>query len=199
MRFQSWCCSPTSLHWSPASAQWLHSGKLPATYHHLLPACRGLVTQLPASAICSWIIVKGNKYPGTTKRPFWSLFFSDFTTYWPHKHSACYLINLITDFTKSTLLGTMSILWNLRQTTYNITFVHAFSATIFVYDEREIQTALSSISCRELKICRDASTSAGDKDKWISSHCTPSEKQGPCTRDLEKSEEECQSSMIQTF
>lgn len=57
------------------SIQLLHDGKLPTIYHHLLPACWGLVTQLTASAICSWIIVKDNKYLRTTKHHSLCLFF----------------------------------------------------------------------------------------------------------------------------
>lgn len=98
---------------------------------------QGLPTQLTASTICSQIIVGDNKYLGTTKQRSFCLFFSANTTYQPHKHTVCSVINLITHFTKSFLLGE-NINSLKSQSMYLITFDHMFSPATFAYDRDRI-------------------------------------------------------------
>lgn len=200
MRFQRWFCSPTSIHLNSASVQWLHSGKLPAIYHHLLPACRDL---LPSWQPCHLFSdnSQGEWIPRNNKASLLVFIFSVITTYWPHKHSAWYLINLINDFTNSTLLGdNISSLKSQAN--------HGFNYFLCIH------LALQFLSMMEVRL--KWYSKASNTESWRSSRTwppqevrrtrrsisilfEPNEKQGPSTTALEKREEELWSPMVQTF
>lgn len=116
-----------------SSAELLHCGKLPIIYHHLLPACRGLTTQLTASPS---VLGSQSGTLNTSEQQ------SDTLSVYLLLLSHIDLINTLPGISLVQSLlsqnpfgwGQISILWNLKQSTYLITSDHMFGIGTFAYD-----------------------------------------------------------------